>query len=172
MGNFYTNITVLDANTESIADRLRVLGRTAFVADAHDSSVVYDRECEAQDTEILAALAEDLSSTLDARALAVLNHDDDVLWLQLYVRGELLAEYANQGGPRVRARDMCRALGRPDRTLAVWFLLHRPFVFQVTRHARLARSLGLPEAAVGSGFTYIERGELPAAISPDRLHRV
>lgn len=50
------------------------------------------------DTGILAALADDLSSSLDTRAFAVLNHDDDVLWFQLYDRGTLVAEYANRGG--------------------------------------------------------------------------
>lgn len=172
MGNFYTNVTVVGRGAAAAAARMRELGRRAVVADAGDSCVVFDSESERQDTNVLSALAEDLSVSLGAVTLAVLNHDDDLLWFQAYRDGELVAEYANRGGPVTRVRDLCTALGRPHRALQVWFVLRRPFVFQVSRHAHLVRALGLPDAAVGTGFDYIDRGELPAGVSEDRLQRV
>ena len=117
---------------------------------------------------MLAALAERLATRLDAR---VLNHDDDVLWLQLYDRAELVTEYSSVGGPTTRVRALCRTFGRASQAFPVWFLLHRPFVFQVSRHRRLVR-LGLAEAAVGFVFTYLERGETPPGLVQDRLVRV
>jgi hypothetical protein len=151
---------------------LAALGRDAYVADAGQACVVYDRQCEEQDTQVLAALAEHLAARLDTWALAVLNHDDSILWFQCYAGADLVAEYANRGGPHTEVRALCRALGRAGDVVAVWLLLRLPFLFQVWRHARLVRRLGLPEAAVGFGFTYLARGEVPEGLAPGRLIRV
>jgi hypothetical protein len=171
MGNFYTNIT-LDRPAAAAAAELTAAGRNAYVAATGERCVVYDGECESQDTQVLAALAEHLATRLDTWALAVLNHDDDVLWLQLYFGADLVAEYANRGGPRTDVGALCRTLGRPGDVTAVWVLLRLPFLLQVWRHRRLVRRLRLPEAAVGFGFTYIARGEAPTGVAPDRLLRV
>ena len=171
MGNFYTNITLARPAAAVVAE-LTAAGRNAYVADAGERCVVYDGECESQDTQVLAALAEHLATRLDTWALAVLNHDDDALWLQLYVGAELVAEYANRGGPRTDVGALCRTLGRPGDVTAVWLLLRLPFLFQVWRHGRLVRRLGLPEAAVGFGFTYLARGEMPPGVDARRLVRV
>ena len=172
MGNFYTNVTLVGTAADTAVARLRELGRSGYVAAEGADCVVYDRECERQDTDVLMALADDRSSSLNTRALAVLNHDDDILWFQLYDRGQLVAEYANRGGPRTNVRALCAALGRPAQTLRVWFLLARPFVCQLTRHARLVQALGLPEAAVGTGCTYIDQDEPPIGVPPERILRV
>ena len=172
MGNFYTNVTLLGAPAGAAVAELEALGRETYVADLDGACVGYDRECEKQDTEVLAALAERLATRLDARAFAVLDHDDDLLWFQLYDRAALVAEYANRGGPRTDVRALCRVLGRPGAAVAVWLLLRRPFLFQIWPHRKLARRLGLPEASVGSGFDYIARGEMPAGLAPDRLLRL
>ena len=171
MGSFYTNVTLARPAAAAVAE-LTALGRDAYVADAGEACVVYDRQCEEQDTQVLSALAEHLATRLDTRALAVLNHDDDVLWFQLYAGANLVAEYANRGGPRTDVPALCRTLGRVGDVVAVWLLLRLPFLFQVWRHQRLVRRLGLPEAAVGFGFTYIARGEMPTGVDPARLLRV
>ena len=170
MGNFYTNITLGRPAAAAVAE-LTSVGREAYVAEAGQRCVVYDSECETQDTQVLSALAEHLATRLETWALAVLNHDDDILWLQLYVRDDLVAEYANRGGPRTDVRALCRALGRPGDVLRVWALLHLPFLFQVWRHERLARRLGLPRAAVGFGFSYLSRGEAPGGVTLVRVRR-
>jgi hypothetical protein len=171
MGNFYTNITLGRPAAAAVAE-LTAASRNAYVADAGPRCVVYDGECESQDTQVLAALAERLAVRLDTWALAVLDHDDDLLWLQLYAGADLVAEYANRGGPRTDVGALCRTLGRPGDVAAVWLLLRLPFLFQVWRHRRLVRRLGLPETAVGFGFTYLARGEVPAGLPADRLLRV
>lgn len=67
---------------------------------------------------------------------------------------------------------LCEAFGKPGASVRVWLLLQAPFVFQMSRHRRLARRLDLPEAAVGSGFDYIARGEMPAGVDAQRLVHV
>ena len=172
MGNFYTNITVRGAEPGRTVNVLRDLGREAYVVELNRYSVVFDRQCEDQDTHIVAALAEHLATKLKAIAFAVLNHDDDILWFQLYEQSELVAEYANRGGPRTNVRALCRVFGRPGEIVPLWLLLRRPFLFQVNRHQRLARRLGLPEASVGTGFNYLSRSELPAGVTLDQLIHV
>ena len=172
MGNFYTNITVLGRDGALVASRLRSLAREAFVADVGGSCVVYDRECDEQRTETLGALAARLSRELGARSFAVLNHDDDALWFQLYDRSGLIAEYSSRGGARTKVKALCRALGRPREVLAMWMLLKRPFVFEVSRHRLLARRLELPEASVGAGFEYVRRGETPSGVHAGQLLQV
>ena len=74
MGNFYTNITLMNATAFAAVRELVTLGRDAFVADVAPGCVVYDRHCETQDTEMLAALAERLATLRradDAGARAV-----------------------------------------------------------------------------------------------------
>jgi hypothetical protein len=171
LGNFYTNITLARPAAAAVAE-LTALGRDAYVADAGETCVVYDRQCEEQDTQVLSALAEHLATRLDTWALAVLNHDDSILWFQCYARADLVAEYANRGGPRADVRALCRTLGRAGDVIAVWLVLRLPFLFQVWRHQRLVRRLGLPGEAVGLGFTYLARGEVPAGLAPGRLIRV
>jgi hypothetical protein len=171
MGNFYTNIAVF-APAEEVAVSVRALDREAYVAPFDRGAVVFDEACEAQDTETLAALAEHLSVRHAAPALAVLNHDDDLLWLQLYMRDDLLAEYCNSGGPRTDVTALCRTLNPDVSRLAVWATLMRPFVTQVQRHYKLATLLRLPDASVGFGFEYIHRGELPHGVSEGQLIRL
>jgi len=172
MGNFYTNITLRNPKGSPPEEVLRKLGRTAYVFRKATDFVIFDRGCEDQDTEELAALADHFSSVLNCVTFAVLNHDDSVLWFQLYENSNLLSEYASKGGPRTDVRALCQVLNRPDSWWQVWFTLRRPYIFEVHRHAALSRFLGMPSAAVGFGWTYIERGELPPGISIGDLVRV
>ncbi|MFC1853639.1 hypothetical protein ACFL27_25940 [candidate division CSSED10-310 bacterium] len=169
MGNFYTNITVWGPRINQAPGLIRDLGREAYIINCNDACVIYDRECENQDSEILAALAEHVASKLETISFAVLNHDDDILWFQLYNGSDLVAEYANQGGPKTDVQALCKTFNRPGTTIQVrWFLL-KPFIFQVTRHDRLARALGIPAESVGFGYHYINKGELPAGIEKDEV---
>ena len=173
MGNFYTNITVLRKSALDAVWVLHQLNREAFVADTGGACVVYDRDSEGQDGSVLSALAEHIAAELQTTAFAVMNQDDDVLWFQLFDRTDLLTEHANvAGAPTASASILCRAFNRLSSTLRVWFLLRRPFVFQVKRHEKLAAVLGLPDASVGFGFNYIERGELPQGLPDEKIHRV
>jgi hypothetical protein len=188
MGNFYTNITLRSEDTGRIMQTLTEQGRTAFVAEPREGfSVVYDRASDEQDPEVIDEVATQLSKGLGCAALAVLNHDDDVLWYGLYDRGKLVDEYSSapgyfdgddrppEGGD---AKRLCRAFGAEGRAADVEVLLRAPpgsddgFVFEVERHQALVETLGLPESAVGAGFTYIEAGELPDGLEAAQLRRV
>jgi hypothetical protein len=170
MGNFYTNITLADAEPQKVVRAVKELQRQAYVATpAGQSAVVFDRECDEQKTEVLSALADRLSGDLGCLAFAVLNHDDDILWFQAFERTRLVAEYANRGGPRTDIRALCRAFGRPRAFLRVWLVLWRPCLFQVSRHMALAKALGLPECSISAGYRYISKGESPEFLGENEL---
>jgi hypothetical protein len=171
MGNFYTNVSLPGVHRSIVADVLRELGRTAIVVQDGPHCVVYDRESDDQDASVLAALAEHLSIRLKSLAFAVLNHDDSILWFQLYRGDELVAEYANvPQAPRTRVRALCETLGARSR-FRVWWTLKRPYLFQVERHRRLTELLGLPSASVAAGFNYVSQGEIPDGIEPHHIER-
>jgi len=172
MGNFYTNVSLRNATAVAAADAMRELNRDAFVVQCGNDAVVFDKETDDQDTEILAALAEHLAVNLNSTAFAVLNHDDDILWFQVYHGSELVAEYCNRGGPWTKVEALCGIWGANASRLSVWLALHRPYLFQVWRHEKLVRLLGLPIASVGSGYNYITRGELPYDTQTDQLIQV
>lgn len=171
MGNFYTNITLRGADPAEVADVLRHAGRSAYVAPRHPGgTTVYDERCESQDPRLLGDLAASLSARWACPALAVLNHDDDILALALYQAGELVGDYETGHADGLRSARLCRTWGRRAATPLVWLLLHGPRpVFEVTRHGWLARLLGLPPWSVATGFRYIEQGELPSGLAMDQL---
>ena len=161
MGNFYTNICLKNVTPEQALEALRKLRLDAFMHQAGQDIVVYERRSDQQDTEILAAIAERLSKDLNTIALAVLNHDDSILWFQLYDRSELISEYANRDGPRRNIGALVSALNPSASKLKVWYTLFRPYIFQVWRHEELARQLHLPWSSVGLGFNDLNDGDAP-----------
>jgi hypothetical protein len=191
MGSFYTNITVKTADTDGIAVAIRQAGRTAFIAPPENgATVVFDEASEDQDLEILKTLALHLARTCKCPTLGILNHDDDVLVYVLYDGGKLVDEYNSAPGyfdsdadaavPPAggNAKRLSAALGAPDRAADIERILRAPgntedgFVFATDRHRELVSVLGLPGAAVGAGFTYLEEGELPEGLEFDALVRV
>ena len=181
MGNFYTNLTIR-ASREEVAAVLTALRRDAYVAFVDGFSIVCDRECDKQDLDVIASLTATLSSRLASPALSVLNHDDDVLLFGLFVDGALACEYgiSRLGGtpaPPTSKREFVRrvheamATSRVTRTHSLPWLV-RTFlgsVLVVIRHEHLAAELGLPEATVGTGFRYVDRGDVPRAKKSDFL---
>lgn len=187
MGSFYTNLTIRGPGQEAVASELK--GRSAFVSPPMNGSVVvFDEECDEQDPKVLAKLASRLSSRFSCPVLAVLNHDDDVLWFRLYKSGDLLDEYDSYPGfsegddtatqPRGGdARALCDAFGSSnyaevERVLRTTSLDEDGYTFAVERHDELAQALELPSYGVGTGFNYIVEDELPEGLELDDLLRV
>ena len=187
MGNFYTNYTLRGPSPEEIVAALA--GRSAIVTPAQDGCVVvFDEESDEQDTGVISLLASRLSRELRCPVLAILNHDDDIFWYQLYLSGELADQYDSSPGyfdaesepsPPAGgdARKLCSAFG--VNTIAeVESVLRKStfdedgYTFAVERHEDLARALGIPLFGVGAGFDYVSKGELPEGLDDDTLIRV
>ena len=97
MGNFYTNYTLRGPSQQAVAAALA--GRKATVTPPHSGCVVaFDEASDDQDQERIVELAARLSSELRCPVLAVLNHDDDILWYQLYESGKQTDEYDSSPG--------------------------------------------------------------------------
>jgi len=189
MGNFYASYTLRGPGQQSIATALA--GRSAFVTSAHKGCVVvFDEESDGQNGEIIAELASRLSGQFRCPLLAVMNHDDSILWYQLYLSGELVDEYnsapgyfetedeeAAMAGPEGGdAGKLCAAFGS-DAVAEVEAILRKPgadtdgYVFAVERHGDLAGALGIPSFGVGAGFGTISSGELPDELDESALAR-
>ena len=167
MGNFYTNITLRTAEPTAVAAVLRQAGRAAFVAPDHPGGItVYDERCETQDPRVLSELTAALSEHFACPALAVLNHDDDILALALYGQGRLIGDFETGHADSFPVASLCRAWDRAATAPLVWLLLRspRPF-FEVIRHRWLTRSLGLPTWSVGTGFRYLAQGDFPLGLT-------
>lgn len=121
MGNFYVNYTIRGAAVADLVDALA--GRRAFVTSAGgDLAVVFDEASDRQDTRVIHELAQRLSASARATVLAVMNHDDDILWYELFDRGDQVDTYNSspdyfevEGEPRGPtggdAEKLCRAFG-------------------------------------------------------------
>lgn len=186
MGNFYTNYTLRGPSQQEVAEALA--GRSAIVTPQQDGCVVvFDEQSDEQVSEVISKLARELSGKLHCPVLAVLNHDDDILWYQLYWKGELSDEYDScpgyfdsieepSGPAGGEARKLCAAFGSSNVAQVERILRKSPFdedgfAFEIERHTELARALGLPAFAVGGGFSYVSDGELPDGLSEDDLLR-
>lgn len=191
MGSFCTNITVRTADTDGVAAAVRQAGRTAYIAPPENGSiVVFDEASEGQDPEVLKTLALHLARTCRCPALAILNHDDDVLVYVLFDAGKVVDEYnsapgyvdadADPGAPPAGgdAQRLTAAFGAPDRAADTERILRAAgnaeegFVFATDRHRELASVLRLSSAAVGMGYTYLEEGELPEGLQLAALLKV
>lgn len=184
MGNFYTNVTTRGPAQSDLAAALRNLGRSAFLTPTTNTfTVICDRECEHQDTDVLSSLALTVSTQLACPAWAVLNHDDDVLWYQLFDRGKLVDAYISskdwwkdpeEPPPGGEAEILCRIMGNPGEQRQVQKTLARSggvlgYLFEIHRHEALLDALGQPRFAAGLGYKYVNKGELTAGLTPEQM---
>jgi hypothetical protein len=177
MGNFYTNIMLKGLSPERVIDALA--GRNAFVSRLIDNAVIVaDEQCEEQLTPALSSLAYDLSARLAAPVMAVMNHDDDVLWLHCYVAGATVGdEYVSAPGyfsgeesppSGGDSEALAKAFGRPGAAAEIERILRAEssdYTFASERHSALLVTLGLPEAACGVGYRYIDEGDIPGGLT-------
>lgn len=169
MGSFYTNITLKGPRQDEVIEYLSVDKRSAAVSPAfNELTVVYDEAAESQDDQVLSALAADLSRQFHCPALAVLNHDDGVLWYELYDNGKKLDGYNSRPDYFDELEsDSTRRGGNPQALCSVFnpdqdpgkvrAVLDREYLFEIDRHNDLAQVLNLAELAVGIGFNYLSR---------------
>jgi hypothetical protein len=186
MGNFYTNITLKGPTQGEVVEAMA--GRTAFISPTVErSTIVFDQQCEEQLTPELAALAARLSEHLRCPALAAMNHDDDILWLQFFQNGSSLGgEYVSAPG-YFTGQDMppsggdagaiATGFGMPGAAPDVERVLHQGsgedgYTFAIQRHSDLLHALKLPEFASAVGFTYLSEGEFPDGLTESDFIRI
>ena len=180
MGEFYVNYALRGPSQQAVAATLA--GRRAAIAPSRNGCiVVFDEASDDQDQSVIGALALKISGDLACPVLAVLNHDDDILWYQLYVAGKLVDEYDSTPGyfdpsakPSVPAGGnaalLYSAFGAGG-VVAVESVLRKPsyghggYASAHDRHADLVQALGLPEYVVGVAYASFERGEFPDGLS-------
>ena len=182
MGSFYVNYTVKVADQKAVAGAMS--GRKAYVSRVNNGCVVVlDEASETQDQRVIVALARELSEKLSCAVLAVLNHDDDILWYALAENGKLVDSYDSSPGyfdPDAEpsspaggdAKKLCSAFGSSsddnvERILRKSSYDDDGYVFAVERHAELTKALGIPDLAAGAGFHYVVGGDLPENFSAD-----
>jgi hypothetical protein len=185
MGNFYVNYTLRGPSQESVANALA--GRKALITPSEkDCVVVFDEASESQDLSIVSDLASRLSSKLQCPLLAVLNHDDDILYYQLYIEGKLSDEYNStpncfeaseeiappSGGD---AHLLCITFGVPDQAQNVETILRSSFLdngsygFAFMRHADLVKALSISAFGIGTGYCSFNYNEYPQGLAKDNL---
>jgi hypothetical protein len=179
MGNFYVNHTVRGATLDAVAKAMA--GRPCIIAPAENNYVVvYDAESDTQDPEVITELGQKLSRDLNAAVLAVLNHDDDILFFQLFQNGKVTDEYdsapgyfeGNDSGPTGgNPAKLAEAFDVEDE-LSIERILRGEYAFAVHRHQALAEALNLPSSSVGVGYKYIDEGELPEGLTEGDLIRI
>ncbi|MBD3292156.1 MAG: hypothetical protein GF393_04475 [Armatimonadia bacterium] len=183
MGAFYTNVTLNGPEQDEVAQYIASRNRQSLVSPAIDGiTVVYDALTESQDPRLLTNLARELSAQFDCPALAALNHDGDILWLQLQIDGRLIDEYDSTpgyfedvppSGPEGGDADALRhAFESEDRSEEIERILRRRqgmggFVSASQRHTRLAEALGIPSELVTIGYEYLAAGEVPPGYSAE-----
>ena len=174
MGNFYTNIVLRDKDVDAVAETLDGMKRRSYVASTQTATIVFDEASDDQDLEALERLAAMLSRR-HGPALAVCNHDDDVLWYALATGGRIVDRYNShpsyfEGGSDDPsggdAESLCAAFDRAERRADVEALLRRrptQVALEIDRHLDLCRLLDLPTESVGMGYTYVSNGEFASA---------
>ncbi|WP_442582759.1 hypothetical protein ACSBOB_12765 [Mesorhizobium sp. ASY16-5R] len=175
MGNFYVNFSVKGvAQTELIED-FRRNAIDAFVGPDERGWCCFAEEVtDSQDQSAITALGSSLSLRTGQPVLSVLNHDDDMLSVDLFVAGETVGDYNSCPGyfdddpdperlmPRLLHAEEFAKL-REGLTVSNLrdALTTDQSLDAISSHERVVEQLALPGYSIGFGFGYASRGELP-----------
>jgi len=158
MGSFYGNVTLLDTDLDAVA---ATIDRSAFAAADLGAVVVF---LESDDEGTPPPSAGPLSAALGRVAVAVMVHDDDLLFVEVHHDGDLIFTGAipdpslvfddGDPGEPFDPAAVVGALGRGDvaRVAAIATADH---VFASDCHQQLFEALGLPTLGVGWGYRYL-----------------
>ena len=163
MGNFYTNFTVVGVERAEVLAAVKELRRRAFLIEGHSGdTVVFDQECDEQHVADIEALGRELSKALSTPVIGALNHDDDHLLLWVFRDGEKERSYESWTDAPRFAWGLSQIRGGFLAYPLIVLVLGWPAVlFQTLRHRAFVSLLSLPKSAVGFGYDYLARGELP-----------
>jgi hypothetical protein len=173
MAGYYANITLAGPSAEQVFEHLRAAGGVAYVAGAGGATVVFHEDLGAQER-----LAAALSAHFRCPALVVMAYGESILLYELYESGTETDAYVSsphegleldgpaQEGDAARLSaafgiEMDHKVRRVERVLRTPTKPNGEFALAVNRHGELAKALGLPLFAAGTGYGAIELGELP-----------
>ena len=182
MGNFYGNVTLVGVRAERVADELALARQEAYLYAEGGDVVVFPPLGDELELPALAGL---LAGRLRVPALSVTVIDSDVLLLTAFdAFGELRDQYNNapgylgdeeteglplgaDGAPLPTGGDaaLLVALTARGEEAAVEGTLRREwesYTFAEELHQALFEQLGLPLAAVGTGYELVADGQRPA----------
>lgn len=183
MGAFYTNLTVRVPSRQDVLPLLA--GRRAFVSPQLGGYVtIYDERCD-EGGLYPNEFATELSQKLDTVVFLATVHDDDILYFDVFDKGDRLDEYDScpdyfseqdedegseplppeGGNPGV----LCEVFGCANRKAVEEVLYTQDedsdlVIFAHERHGALAGLLGLPGFSVGYGYKYLATGDLPEGL--------
>jgi hypothetical protein len=180
VGNFYVNYTTCGHDQSAVAKALRSANRKAFVGPTLGTvTVFFDEESDTQDDSVIKGVGTQVSQNLRGCVMAVMNHDDDILFYWLFEAGKLTDEYnscpgyftdgANTpaGGD---AKKLSAAFGVATKAQQVETILRdEQYVFALDRHKALATLLGHPWSYVCMGYNYIQHGSLAEGVNRNDL---
>lgn len=167
MGNFYTNFTLYNVTQGEALEALSAY--RAIVSPEHGRSVVvYEESTCRQDLTRITKLATYLSTALACPVLAMLNHDDSILYFELFRAGIQIDKYDScleyfgnsevEGPTGGDATKLCAAFGAEHTQKVEKILRRKRYVFAYERHRDLVNALGLPACAVGYSYDSFTRG--------------
>lgn len=175
MAGYYANITVQGPPQQEVVAFLKKQSVVAYVSPTVKGAVVIWHEDLASQEPLAAALSADLKCP----ALVVMGYGEAVLLYTLYFNGAPADRYvsfphddldlgdgpAPEGDAKVLGAafgiEMDHLVAKVERILRKPSRANTEYAYAVNRHGELARALGLPLFAAGSGFNSIEVGELP-----------
>ncbi len=168
MGNFYGNITLKCVDKKAVVGLLNAAMKAAFVSPVVEGCLcVFEAESDG-DGEALWRLAGSMSRDLECVALAVMNHDDDLLLYQLFDSGELIDSYdscpsfsstSSSSNPRGgEASIVCNAFGVPRLESKLRVVLEKKYVTATNQHLEIVHLLGLNEEYSLMGYNELVQG--------------
>lgn len=94
MGSFYVSLTVRADASKAFADALQEVGDSGLIGPYLGGwTTCLSQELDRQDQRVIDFYGERLSAALGAPVIAVLNHDSDILSIDLYENGTRAASY-------------------------------------------------------------------------------
>lgn len=174
MGSFYVSLCISDLPLEPLKQWLDQIEDHFLIGpQAGPWICVVSALLDTQDFALLDAFGKGATKDSNRKAFAVLNHDDDVLSVDVYVNGEMVAAYNSCPGyfleepaegqldPRLQNPEAYAALKEGVTAPQVVAILQpsEGFVFASDAHGELVDLLGLPAYSKGIGFKYALDGD-------------
>jgi hypothetical protein len=174
-------MTIHGVERDSLLTELRRLQRTAFVGPTGNGfTTIFDQIIDEQKFDDIEDFGCTITQTFSCTAIAAVLHDDGVLYLWLFHKGQLSDFYnslpgyfdsdAGQEPEGGNAQEICRAFNCIDRTFQVEHILRAnlledempEILGEQERHRTLCELLGLPPFVAALGYTAIHGGYIPA----------